>query len=225
MKITKLLLSRQNALLTKSVKLSKLIKYNSNTTSELTIDQTCTSSSCQVHSIILTKGIYKIELWGSQGGTAPYAAAPGNGSYVSGNFVSTGETSIFAFIGNRYSFNGGGAAGPGANSGANGGGATDIRLGGTELIHRILVAAGGGGGGGHTGYSPYRDLSKSSVGGNGDENGGYQSGGSMAGQPGLCGSLTKGGAGGAGGTRSFTRVEEVAAVEDTTAVEEEEADH
>jgi hypothetical protein len=198
-KIMKLSHYRQTAFLTKSVKLSNIIKYNSATSTELTIDQTCTSTSCASHTIILTQGSYKIELWGSQGGTAAYAASPGNGSYVSGNFTVTKETILYAFIGNRNGYNGGGSGGPGANSGANGGGATDIRLEGTGYENRIMVAGGGGGGGGHSdGGSSTRDSHKSKNGGNGDEDA-VPTGNGYDGQPGKKGSQTNGGAGGAGG--------------------------
>jgi hypothetical protein len=209
-KIMRLSHYRQTALLTKSVKLSNIIKYNSATSTELTIDQTCTSTSCASHTIILTQGSYKIELWGSQGGTAAYAASPGNGSYVRGNFTVTKETILYAFIGNRNGYNGGGSGGPGANSGANGGGATDIRLEGTGYENRIMVAGGGGGGGGHSngGSSNTRDYRKGTSGGNGDEDGGstsnqYGGGGGGGGGSGITygGSISRAGNPGSSGTK------------------------
>jgi hypothetical protein len=206
MKISLLTLSTQKALLSKNVILSNLISYNSMTMYNLTIDQTCTSSSCSSHTIILTQGIYKIELWGSQGGTASYAAAPGNGSYVSGNFTALNGTTLYAFIGNGYGYNGGGSGGSAPNTGGRGGGATDIRFGGTGLDNRIMVAAGGGGGGGHSnGGSPSsRSASIGTSGGNGDEDGSPTSD-SYYGKPGRKGTQASGGSGGTYGSAYSSR--------------------
>jgi hypothetical protein len=184
--------------------LSNAIEYNSSSHTVLTIDQTCSSSSCPVHTIVLIKGVYKIELWGSQGGTATYAAAPGNGSYVSGNITTKTKMTIYAYIGNRNGFNGGAVSGSGVNVGACGGGATDIRLNGTGLDNRIMIAAGGGGGGGHSNCGASSGTRcYGGVGGNGDQDAQIISYSSY-GYTGLKGTLSSGGAGGAGGTISFT---------------------
>jgi hypothetical protein len=203
MKIMQLFFNRQTPLLSRSVKLSNLINYNSAVTRNLTIEQTCTSSSCSTYTILLTQGTYKIELWGSQGGTAAYAASPGSGSYVSGNFTATNETTLYAFIGNRNGYNGGGSGGSGANTGANGGGATDIRLGGTSLDNRIMVAGGGGGGGAHSngGSTTNRASASGLTGGDGDE-AGVSTTDTDFGFPGQKGTQTRGGSGGVGGRRS-----------------------
>jgi hypothetical protein len=106
------------------------------------------------------------------------------GATVAGTFTSLSGVPIFLTVGGdgKYDgFNGGGLGG--------GGGATDVRLGGPDLEHRVLVAGGGGGWG--------QQLIV-------DEIGGQQLikiKGGDAGQPGLGsggqpGTLTEGGAGG-----------------------------
>ena len=81
----------------------------------------------------------------------------GRGAYVSGHILlNQGDTIVLRIGGARIEktdtssgggFNGGGSgysSGAGAGDGA-GGGATDLRFGGNDLRHRILVAGGGGG--------------------------------------------------------------------------------
>ena len=110
-------------------------------------------------------GIYKVELWGAQGGqddsenvsnsqTDLYRGA--NGGYTKGNLILDQNEVLYVYVGERPvnkgyagSFNGGGAAG---YSGTGGGGATDVRLipGAWNNIEglrsRIMVAGGGAGG-------------------------------------------------------------------------------
>ena len=118
---------------------------------------------------------------------APGSGAPGlqsRGATVTGSFASWSGMPIFVTVGGEGSFdgfNGGGLGG--------GGGASDIRVGGPELEHRVLVAGGGGGWGQQLIF---------------DENGVphlIKIKGGDAGQPGLGsggqpGTLTAGGAGG-----------------------------
>ena len=80
-------------------------------------------------------------------------------------------------------FNGGGDGGNSVCDGAAGGGASDVRIGGTELADRVLVA--GGGGGASTAGSPC-----------GQHGGG--GGGGLSGADGLCG-------GGEGGNQDGSR--------------------
>ena len=110
-------------------------------------------------------GVYKIELWGAQGGNDN----GGMGGYVSGNVILRSNDMLFFYVGSQGAvslssvstliacpFNGGG---PSSGQGnfpnryfGTGGGATDVRLiDGTwndfnSLKSRIMVAAGGGGG-------------------------------------------------------------------------------
>lgn len=94
-----------------------------------------------------------ISAWGAEGGTTIEGAAPGKGAFISARMdVSTGDT-VYVLVGGQDGFNGGGEGGLGTASdgitdyAGNGGGASDVRIGGTDLTNRMLVAAGGGGGG------------------------------------------------------------------------------
>lgn len=109
-------------------------------------------------------GTYRLEVWGAQGGGSLFG---GKGGYSSGTIYLTKGTVIYIYVGeaggsggsvnNPYGgkggWNGGGAGGRGASysgnytdeGGGGGGGATDIRLNGTALANRIIVAGGGGG--------------------------------------------------------------------------------
>lgn len=88
------------------------------------------------------KGIYRIEARGAKGGTASSSVVGGNGSSVVGTITLAKNSNLTIYVGGQNGYNGGGA---GNSIQGNGGGATDIRLNGNELNHRILVAAGGGG--------------------------------------------------------------------------------
>lgn len=119
-------------------------------------------------------GMYKIELWGAQGGPSLQNIDPGGlGAYVSGNIQLNDSTNLYVYIGNyghepsnlANPFNGGGMPDitgqfPESHSGLySGGGATDVRLVSGEwdniesLRSRIMVAAGGGGGNNSDGTS------------------------------------------------------------------------
>ncbi len=102
-------------------------------------------------------GIYKIELWGAQGGDfGGYFG--GKGAYTVGKIDLATEDKFYVYVGqsgfselkDTYSFNGG-ASMHWNMFGATGGGATDVRLINGEwklfdsLKSRIMVAAGGGG--------------------------------------------------------------------------------
>lgn len=104
-------------------------------------------------------GIYKIELWGAQGGyeTVDPEYYPGAyGGYVSGEINLNKNTTLYVYVGEQpvgkvYNggFNGGGNS---AYDGSGGGGATDIRLDNSGVLDfnslksRIMIAAGGSGG-------------------------------------------------------------------------------
>lgn len=94
-----------------------------------------------------------INAWGAQGGETTFGGAPGKGAFVSVKMdVSAGDT-LYVNVGGQDGYNGGGAGGYGTASdgvsdfAGNGGGASDVRIGGTTLTDRKLVAAGGGGAG------------------------------------------------------------------------------
>ncbi len=102
-------------------------------------------------------GLYKIEVWGAQGGTVGSQAVGGKGGYTTGQINLTKNTTLNIYVGGQGSFdknksvsggfNGGGKSGYGSDtSGASGGGASDVRN-GNELSNRIIIAGGGGGAG------------------------------------------------------------------------------
>jgi hypothetical protein len=97
-------------------------------------------------------GNYKLEVWGAQGGSIR-SYTGGRGAYAVGNIAVNSDTTLYITVGDTPSsntdeggYNGGGSISTGQKAyGAGGGGATDIRLNGTTLNDRIIVAAGGGG--------------------------------------------------------------------------------
>jgi Glycine rich protein len=112
-------------------------------------------------------------------GSTPGTALGGNGGTVAGHLTVTGGTVLNLYVGGQGTpsnsstpgtggWNGGGAPGvyPGCGplNAAGGGGASDIRIGGTALANRVVVAGGGGGGGSYT------CASTSDIGGNGGSN-------------------------------------------------------
>jgi hypothetical protein len=93
------------------------------------------------------------DLFGAQGGGG--GGPPGLGGHATATIPVSAGDSIQVNVGGRGQplfgsgqggFNGGGTA-TGGLPGSSGGGASDIRLGGTSLNHRVLVAGGGGGAG------------------------------------------------------------------------------
>jgi LPXTG-motif cell wall-anchored protein len=122
------------------------------------------------------------EVSGAQGG-----AGGGGGAIVTGTATLDAGTDVEVYVGGTNGFNGGGAAGtfvdgPGMSAAGNGGGASDLRIGGSTLGDRVLVGGGGGGAGGG-----WLDAGMGGPGGGGDTTG-------------LDGSRGSGGAGGFGGT-------------------------
>lgn len=112
----------------------------------------------------LEPGTYRLEVWGAQGGNGNGSTryAGGKGGYAKGTLEITANTTVTIYVGGHgtgsssYGVQGGGYNGGGAggySNGGSGGGGTDIRMGGTDLSNRIIVAGGGGGGGYRTGYS------------------------------------------------------------------------
>lgn len=100
-----------------------------------------------VQSVILPKGIYKLECWGAQGGYRSSATYGGKGGYSVGTLTLEEETELFVYVGGSGNtgktaggFNGGGLR----NTYNGGGGATDIRIGQDNLLARVIVAGGGG---------------------------------------------------------------------------------
>lgn len=103
--------------------------------------------------VVPNTGEYRIEVWGSQGGSNG-----GRGGYVSTKVTLLKGSELNMYVGNTSGYNGGGAGS------AYGGGATDVRLNGTALTDRLVSAAGGGGGSGGTAGGTGNGSGGSSVG-------------------------------------------------------------
>lgn len=100
-----------------------------------------------VQSVTLPKGVYKLEVWGAQGGYRSSSTYGGKGGYSVGTITITQPTNIFIYVGGSGKtggtsggFNGGGAR----RTYKGGGGASDIRIGQDSLYARVIVAGGGG---------------------------------------------------------------------------------
>ena len=95
-----------------------------------------------------------VTMAGADGG----GTSGGNGATITGTIAVTPGQTLYIYVGGSGACPGsgwnGGGNGQNANNTANrscgGGGATDIRIGGTGLANRVMVAAGGGGMGGGT---------------------------------------------------------------------------
>ena len=126
--------------------------------------------TCQPIPVTLTKGYYRLELWGAQGGNAT-GLLGGYGGYSKGIIYVKNSIKLYLFIGasgiewtsglTQNAFNGGGKGtciSREYNS-ASGGGATDIRT-SLDLKSRIIVAGGGGG-------ASYHIAASKNIGGSG----------------------------------------------------------
>ena len=118
-------------------------------------DEEC--SDCSPYFVSLPPGSYLLEAWGAEGG---YNG--GKGGYSRGILRLQKRTDTYIYIGSKgcnliheygvtgVAFNGGGAGSSaqgsaGLRSAGSGGGGTDIRINGNDLLNRIIVAGGGGG--------------------------------------------------------------------------------
>lgn len=180
------------------------------TTTETVINNFPYSGNEQVYDVPVGYDSFKFEVWGAQGGGRQDCGNGGNGGkggYSKGIlYASSGISSIYVYVGGmgycgpssrgiaQGGWNGGGSSWRGANAAAGGGGGTDIRINGNTFYHRIIVAGGGGGGGEDPGDT---------AGYGGGENGGNESGGHN--NPGVGGSQTAAGLGGAFGLGANTR--------------------
>ncbi len=86
-------------------------------------------------------GTYKLEVWGGQGGDSGLGA---KGGYSVGTISLTSGTSLGIYVGAGDTISGIWNGG-GVGSGTGGGDASDMRVGGSALTNRIIVAGGGGG--------------------------------------------------------------------------------
>ena len=92
-------------------------------------------------------GTYKLQVWGAQGGYRSDSVKGGKGGYSEGLVeLQAGET-VYVYVGGsgRTGGKSGGFNGGGSRTAYyGGGGATDMRVEGNTLYHRIIVAGGGG---------------------------------------------------------------------------------
>jgi hypothetical protein len=141
-----------------------------------------------------------ITVHGAQGRKSGSASgSPGTGGMAQGTLsVSSGET-LYVYVGGETGFNGGG---DGHFQPSNGGGASDVRRGGTSLSDRVLVAAGGGGTSGDSHPGNGGNGGGGSCGSNycgGQGGGGYGGSSSDGGTSGGSGASSCHGGGGGGG--------------------------
>lgn len=158
------------------------------------------------------EGLYKLEVWGAQGGSISGYATGGLGGYSSGYIELAKDNKLYVVIGS-VSYNGGGGSDGGSSDQkqrANGGGATHIAkvtgtlssIGYSSFVtngNGLIVAGGGGGAGADTAYTG-RGNGSSGGGLTGSGKGGSQTSGYAFGQ-GQSGSSNsgQGGTGGGGG--------------------------
>ncbi|MEI6061300.1 MAG: GEVED domain-containing protein, partial [Bacteroidota bacterium] len=150
-------------------------------------------------------GVYMltIDAYGAEGiGKNGYT--PGQGGRARGELAVVPGQVLNVYVGGQSLFNGGGSG----RGGANGGDASDVRLGGTALSDRIIVAAGGGGAGGDNwgcnsgnGDGGGGTAGANFVGGGGGSGYGF-CGGNGGNTGGSSGSNYHGGGGGGGGLTS-----------------------
>lgn len=155
-----------------------------------------------------------IDCYGAQGIGVANEYYPGYGGEARGVLAVTPGEVLYIYVGGQAGWNGGGLG----QNGANGGDASDVRVGGTALANRVIVAGGGGGSGGDNWYcvsGVYGNggggvavgsnfvgggggegyTSVTGCGANGATNGGAGGGGGCHGGGGGGGGLTSGGAG------------------------------
>lgn len=154
----------------------------------------------------------QLEVWGAEGGNRSSSAYGGKGGYSKGQIDIGKSENIIVYVGGMGNstakgWNGGGTAG---YPNVYGGGATDIRKGGSSLTDRVIVAGGGGSvgspynpggaGGGSEGESRTESYGSGGQGGT-QTSGGAGYGSSTAGSLGRGGNgiYSSGGYGGAGG--------------------------
>lgn len=131
-----------------------------------------------------------IECWGAQGGCVSWGDGGGLGGYTKARLAVTPGETLHVYVGGTGEaettnplpggWNGGGSARLESSGvyGASGGGASDVRRGGTDLEARVVVAGGGGGTGGRDGSSSFPGGDGGDLaGGDGTPSGSYTGGG------------------------------------------------
>lgn len=147
-----------------------------------------------MQTVILPKGIYKLECWGAQGGYRSGDTYGGYGGYSVGTLTLEADTQLFIYSGGSGNTGdtSGGFNGGGSRSTYNGGGGgSDIRIGQDSLYARVIVAGGGGSCGASSKTGGYGGGKIA-----GAATDGYGSGGG-------AGAQTSGGGGGSGNSGIF----------------------
>ena len=143
------------------------------------------TGSVQTFTVPPCVGSIQIEVSGARG----QGGNGGNGGYSKGLLSVIPGQVYNVYVGGQNGYNGGGNGW--ANSPRNGGGASDVRFGGTSLTDRIIVAGGGGSSSGDGNYT-------GGTGGGGTASGNYCGGGGGSGYSG------SGGPGGLNGGTGIT---------------------
>ena len=150
-----------------------------------------------------------VTAYGAQGTAAytTYGYLPGYGGMAQGVLAISGGSTLYVYVGGSNGYNGGGAGWSGSTRTCNGGGASDVRVGGTALSNRVIVAGGGGGVSGESNWGNGGDGGGGTCGANycGGEagTGYYNTSGGVGGTTGGAGiSACHGGAGGGAGSTS-----------------------
>jgi hypothetical protein len=150
------------------------------------------SGSPQSFIVPIGVDVIKVHAYGAEGEDGGNGDG-GLGGYVSAEILVSPGEEFYIYVGGAGNVGGynGGASAP--NNGGASGGATDIRLNGSALSDRIIVAGAGGGGGKNcnSGSDPYSEH-----GGDGGGLVGGNGGSCSGGGPGLGGTQTSGGDGG-----------------------------
>ena len=139
----------------------EVLKEKATTPTENTIKTySCTNA---VQNERYSEGIYKLEVWGAQGGNYSTVYSGGKGGYSRGTLTLKESTNIYIYVGcqgGAHSTTTGGVSAGGFNGGGSaktvgfsstysyvtgGGGASDIRIGQDSLYARVIVAGGGSG--------------------------------------------------------------------------------
>lgn len=167
------------------------------------------TGSMQTFSVPACVTSVTITCYGAQGGNAVVGGTGGLGGMATGVLNVTTGQSLYVYVGGQNGYNGGGTGGldgsttvyggPSTGIAPNGGGGSDVRVGGTAIGDRIIVA-GGGGAGGNNGV--WTGCQVAGPAGNGGDGGGLTGNAGTYGVGTPCNCGGGGGEGGQGGTQS-----------------------
>lgn len=158
-----------------------------------------------VQTFTVPNSVYSItiEAYGAQGDSIVPGGSPGRGGYATGILTVAPGNVLNIYVGGRTGYNGGGAGGTNGNPafgyGGSGGGASDVRLNGTALTDRVIVAGGGGGGASN---GVWTSCQVAGPAGNGGAGGNLTGGSGTFGVGTPCNCGGGGGDGGQGGTQA-----------------------